>query len=118
LFDFSNFFLNLYFRLIEILKREGLNEEGSPIVIQCFEKKTLKYLKKNLEHISLVQLVKTGKDNMDGTISNYHPYDNLVYGINWTSFDILSPQGLDKVATYAHGIGKISFFVVFFYILF
>ena len=97
--------------------------EGSPIIVQCFEKKTLKYLKKNLEFITLVQLVKTGGYNADGSIIEIDPYDSFVDGVKKSFSEMLSSSGLDDVATYAQGIGKnknlyFLIFIVFYFFIF
>lgn len=76
--------------LVEILKKYGLNETNSLIILQSFEVANLKKLKK-MTPVKRIQLI--GEK------------DESPYGEETTYKAMMTGEGLKKIATYAHGIG-------------
>jgi glycerophosphoryl diester phosphodiesterase len=95
-------------RLLAVLQRHGLDHRGAPVFIQSFETANLKYLRSRTR-VRLVQLVDADDLNPDGSIALKAPYDKpydwAVAGRNGTFADLLTPQGLAEVRSYADGIG-------------
>jgi glycerophosphoryl diester phosphodiesterase len=95
-------------RLVEVLKRHGLNHRNAPVFIQSFEVSNLRYLR-TITPVRLVQLVDADDVNLDGSISLKppfdKPYDFAVRGDARTYADLLTPAGLAEIRTYADGIG-------------
>jgi glycerophosphoryl diester phosphodiesterase len=81
-------------RLVKQLQRFGYSTADSPVFIQSFEVGNLRYLK-TLTDVRLVQLI-------DG---EGKPYDWTASGDKRSYRDMLTPAGLQEVATYAAGIG-------------
>lgn len=75
--------------LLADLDAAGLNREGAPVFIQCFEVEPLMRLRTRTP-LRLVQLLGAGA-----------PYDRP----DWSMDDILSPDGLARIATYADALG-------------
>ena len=95
-------------RLLDILKAAGWSEKSSPVVIQSFETANLKYLRGKTQ-LRLVQLVDGDGVDKDGKVTLAapfdRPYDFAVTGDKRTFQDMLSPEGLKEIATYADGVG-------------
>lgn len=95
-------------RLLAVLSRHGLNHRNAPVFIQSFETANLKYLNRRTS-VRLVQLVDADSVNPDGTLAFVapfdKPYDWVVSGRQGLFSDLLTPQGLAEVRTYADGIG-------------
>jgi glycerophosphoryl diester phosphodiesterase len=95
--------------LLAALAEAGWNEAGAPVFIQSFEQANLKALRARTR-VRLVQLVDgSDVDPKTGAITYAAPYDRPY---DWTRAgrtqlfgDLLTPAGLDEVATYADGIG-------------
>lgn len=91
-------------KLLEVLKKAGYTGAASPVYIQSFETANLKYLKTKTD-IRLMQLVGGDTDPATGEMvfkaPNDRPYDWTLAGRAGTYADLLTPQGLDEVATYA-----------------
>ncbi len=91
-------------KLLATLKKAGFDRASSPVLIQSFETANLKYLKTKTD-IRLMQLVGGDTDPATGTMvfkaPNDRPYDWTLSGRAGTYADLLTPQGLDEVATYA-----------------
>jgi glycerophosphoryl diester phosphodiesterase len=104
----QNLGLALEDRLLAVLQRYGWNHRGAPVFIQSFEQANLKYLRTKTS-VRLVQLVDADDVAPDGTITYAppfdRPYDWAVAGRVGTFGDLLTPQGLAEVRTYADGIG-------------
>jgi glycerophosphoryl diester phosphodiesterase len=104
----QNLGLALEDRLLRVLQREGWNHRGAPVFIQSFEQANLKYLRTKTS-VRLVQLVDADDVAPDGSITYAapfdRPYDWAVAGRAGTFGDLLTPQGLAEVRTYADGIG-------------
>ncbi len=95
-------------RLLAVLTRAGWNYRGAPVFIQSFETANLKYLRTKTS-LRLIQLVDADDVNLDGTLAFNKPYDRpydwTVSGRNQLFKDLLTPQGLAEVKTYADGVG-------------
>ena len=96
-------------KLLAALDEAGWNEASSPVFIQSFEQANLEALRARTR-VRLVQLVDaSGVDPKTGEITYAPPFDRPY---DWTKAgrtqlfeDLLTPAGLDEVATYADGIG-------------
>lgn len=95
-------------RLLQVLQRAGWNHRNAPVIIQSFETANLKYLRSRTS-VRLVQLVDANDVNPDGSLdftAPFHkPYDWVVSGRAGLFSDLLTPQGLAEVRTYADGVG-------------
>jgi glycerophosphoryl diester phosphodiesterase len=80
--------------LLELLKRHGYASRESPVFIQSFETANLRALRGRTP-LRLIQLIEA-----EGA-----PYDLASGGDSRTYSDLISPEGLADVATYADGIG-------------
>ena len=104
----QNLGLPLEDRLLAVLQRHGWNHRGAPVFIQSFEQANLKYLRGKTS-VRLIQLIDADDVAADGSITYAapfdRPYDWAVAGRAGTFGDLLTPQGLAEVRTYADGIG-------------
>jgi len=91
---FQDIGLALEPRLVDVLERNRLNRPGAKVYVQSFEVANLKALKKRLR-VPLVQLV-----NSSGA-----PYDFVKAGDKRTYDDLVTPEGLREIRTYAAGVG-------------
>lgn len=95
-------------RLLDQLKAAGWTEKGSPVIIQSFETANLKYLRGKTQ-LRLVQLVDADDVDKDGGIVLAapfdKPYDFAVTGDKRSFKDLLTPEGLKEIKTYADGVG-------------
>ncbi|OKI39427.1 glycerophosphodiester phosphodiesterase [Saccharothrix sp. CB00851] len=91
---FQDIGLPLEPRLVDVLTRAGLNRPGAKVYVQSFEVANLKQLKSKLR-VPLVQLV-----NSSGS-----PYDFVKAGDKRTYSDLVTPEGLREIRTYAAGVG-------------
>jgi glycerophosphoryl diester phosphodiesterase len=95
-------------RVLHALQRRGWNHRSAPVFIQSFEQANLKVLRSKTS-VRLVQLVDANDVKPDGTLDFTppfdRPYDWAVAGRAGTYADLLTPQGLAEVRTYADGIG-------------
>ena len=102
-------------RLLAVLQRHGWNHRGAPVFIQSFETANLKYLRTTTS-VRLVQLVDADDVAPNGAITFAAPYDRpydwAVAGRTGTFADLLTPQGLAEVRTYADGIGPWKPFLI------
>jgi glycerophosphoryl diester phosphodiesterase len=81
--------------LIKTLTDNGYTDANAPVFIQSFEVQNLKDLSK-LTKMRLVQLMEDAK---------LKPYDFVVAGDRRSYGDLMTPEGLAAIATYASGIG-------------
>jgi glycerophosphoryl diester phosphodiesterase len=88
--------------LLERLAQEGWTEKDSPLIVQSFEVANLRYIRTK-SNIRLVQLI-AGPET--------RPYDFVTAGRPTTYLDLLRPEGLDEIRTYADGIGIPKEYVV------
>lgn len=95
-------------RLLDALKAAGWTEKSSPVIIQSFETANLKYLRGKTQ-LRLVQLVDADDVDKDGGIVLAapfdKPYDFVVTGDKRTFKDLVTPEGLKEIRTYADGVG-------------
>ena len=95
-------------KLLEMLKAAGWTDKSAPVFIQSFETGNLKYLRKKTQ-LRLIQLVDGDGVDKDGKVLLAapfdKPYDFAVLGDPRTFQDLLSPEGLKEIATYADGVG-------------
>lgn len=87
--------LPLEARLLEVLRRNGMNRPDSPVFVQSFETTNLRQLRDLGLRTRVVQLLgATGA-----------PYDLVVAGDSRTYTDLATPEGLRALARYSDGIG-------------
>ena len=98
-------------RLLDVLARHGYRDARDPVFIQCFEVGMLKALHQRTK-LRLVQLVDAAGVEPDGTVIPTRPYDFVLAGDPRTTADLLTPQGLTEMATYATGVGPYKRYVV------
>jgi glycerophosphoryl diester phosphodiesterase len=79
--------------LVATLHKNGYRGTKALVFIQSFEVANLKRLRK-MTRLPLIQLLMTGQ-----------PYDFTISGDTRTYADLMTPQGLAEIATYAQGIG-------------
>lgn len=95
-------------KLLHALHRAYGDHRGAPVFIQSFEVSNLQYLRTRTR-LRLVQLVDANDVKPDGSLDLTAPYDRpydfTVRGDARTFADLLTPQGLDFVKTYADAIG-------------
>ncbi len=95
-------------RLFEALARARWNDRDAPVFIQSFETANLRYLR-SITKVKLVQLVAASGVAHDGSLEFNppldRPYDWTVAGDARFFRDLLTPQGLAEIGTYADGIG-------------
>lgn len=95
-------------RLLEALARYGYKDKTAPVIVQSFEVANLKYLRSKTQ-VRLVQLIDGYDLNPDGSVDQSlpwgQPYDLTAAGDKRTYIDLLTPAGLQEIATYADGIG-------------
>ncbi|HEV8312069.1 MAG TPA: glycerophosphodiester phosphodiesterase [Burkholderiaceae bacterium] len=95
-------------RLVAVLTRAGWNRRDAPVFIQSFETANLRYLRSRTA-VRLVQLVDADDVNTDGSLAFNKPFDKpydwVVSGRAGLFKDLLTPQGLAEVKTYADGVG-------------
>ncbi|WP_370289473.1 glycerophosphodiester phosphodiesterase [Nocardioides sp.] len=87
---FASVGLPLERRLVQVLRRNGLDRANAPVVVQSFEVGNLKQLHR-LTRVPLAQLVDAAGA----------PYDQVVAGTGVTYADLVTPAGLRATARYA-----------------
>ena len=89
--------------LLAVLEKNGWNHKDAPVFVQSFEVTNLQAIRK-LSTVRLVQLV----------APSGRPFDFVAQGAaNTRSYaDLLTPDGLQQVATYANAIGPFKTLVV------
>ena len=97
-------------KLVNILKKHGLNRTNAPVYIQSFELTNLKALKK-MTKVPLIYLLDADDVNKDGSIATIRPYDFVKQGDTRTYADMLKPENLKEVAKTANGIGPWKVYV-------
>ncbi|MGH4030621.1 glycerophosphodiester phosphodiesterase [Actinomycetota bacterium Odt1-20B] len=81
--------------LAKLLRKYGLNKKNSPAFLQSFEPSSIQRLNKLVGN-PLVVLLST---------ANSRPWDFVEAGDPRTVADLIKPEGLDWIASYAQGIG-------------
>ena len=79
--------------LLATLEKNGWNHKNAPVIVQSFEVSNLKDLSK-LTTVRLAQLVS----------NSGQPYDFVAQGSKKTYADLITPDGLKEIATYAHAV--------------
>jgi glycerophosphoryl diester phosphodiesterase len=95
-------------RLVDALRRHGLNHKHAPVIIQSFEQANLRYLNR-ITPVTLSQLVDAWGVALDGSLvyesTSTRPYDWTVSGnpllMARTYGFFATNAGLDEIATYA-----------------
>ncbi len=94
--------------LVAALHAAWGNSKDAPVFIQSFEVANLRYLNTKTD-IRLVQLIDANDVNADGSLDltppYRQPYDFVLANDPRTFADLLTPEGLDFVKTYADAIG-------------
>ena len=102
-------------RLLAALARAGWTRRNAPVFVESFETANLRYLRSR-STIKLIQLIDADDVNLDGSISLVRPldrpYDWTVSGRSDLFRDLLTPQGLAEVRTYADGIGPWKRYII------
>ncbi|WP_372526905.1 glycerophosphodiester phosphodiesterase [Piscinibacter sp.] len=102
-------------RLLAVLTRAGWNHRDAPVFIQSFETANLRYLHSKTS-VRLVQLVDADDVNPDGSLAFNKPFDKpydwVVSGRAGLFSDLLTPQGLAEVRSYADGIGPWKYYLI------
>jgi glycerophosphoryl diester phosphodiesterase len=80
--------------LVRTLHRNGYRDASSPVFIQSFEVGNLKRLR-SMTRVPLIQLIE----------ASLMPYDFYLSGDSRTYTDLVKPENLAEIATYAQGIG-------------
>ncbi|MEU6659364.1 glycerophosphodiester phosphodiesterase [Streptomyces sp. NPDC046821] len=87
--------LGLEERVAPLLRKYGVDKEKSPVFLQSFEPTSIQRLGKLVGN-PLVVLLST---------ANSRPYDFVDSGDPRTVADLITPKGLEEIASYAQGIG-------------
>ncbi|MBP2157742.1 MULTISPECIES: glycerophosphodiester phosphodiesterase family protein [Asticcacaulis] len=91
-------------KLVAMLDRAGWNKASSPVIIQSFEQGNLKALRKATP-VRLLQLVSGSDIDAIGNVvlkaPDDRPFDWAASGRAGTYADLLTPEGLKEVGTYA-----------------
>jgi glycerophosphoryl diester phosphodiesterase len=95
-------------RVVDALKRAGLNHKRAPVIIQSFEQSNLRLLDR-ITPVTLSQLVDAGGVNLDGSLfyeaPSDRPYDWTVSGdpvLTARTYGYFATNaGLDEIAEYA-----------------
>ena len=91
---FRSIGLPLENRLLDALQKNGLNKADAPVFVQSFETGNLKDIRLK-SPVKIVQLIG----------GSGAPYDLVALGDKRTYADLVKPEGLAEIATYAQGIG-------------
>jgi glycerophosphoryl diester phosphodiesterase len=108
-------------RLVDVLKKNGLNRRTAPVFIQSFEQSNLKQLN-TMTPVRLVQLMDASDTDPVTGVPVYlndefkQPYDWTVSGnptLEARTFGFFATDlGLDEVKTYADGIGPWKTYII------
>jgi glycerophosphoryl diester phosphodiesterase len=82
-------------RLLEILRRNRLNQPDAPVFVQSFEVTNLKQLRDTGLQTKSIQLL----------AASGAPFDTVATGSGPTYAELSTPEGLRGIARYAQGIG-------------
>jgi glycerophosphoryl diester phosphodiesterase len=102
--------------ILKLLQDNDLNSKDAPILVQSFDPDSLKYMKAHGVKARLIQLIdgndidyETGEmiyqTNDEYNFVDGRPYSWTVSGDGRYFGDMLTPEGLAEVKTYADGIG-------------
>ncbi|MER5692619.1 glycerophosphodiester phosphodiesterase [Streptomyces mirabilis] len=87
--------LGLEERLATVLRKHGKDKKNSPVIIQSFEPTSIQRLDKLVDNPLVVLL----------SAANTRPWDFVTTGDPRTVADLVKPEGLKWIASYARGIG-------------
>ncbi|MFK0019441.1 glycerophosphodiester phosphodiesterase [Streptomyces sp. NPDC090798] len=87
--------LGLEERLANVLRKHGKDKKNSPVIIQSFEPTSIQRLDKLVDNPLVVLL----------SAANTRPWDFVTAGDPRTVADLVKPEGLKWIASYAQGIG-------------
>ncbi|WP_405878526.1 glycerophosphodiester phosphodiesterase [Streptomyces sp. NBC_01136] len=87
--------LGLEERLAKVLRGHGKDKKNSPVIIQSFEPSSIQRLDKLVDNPLVVLL----------SAANTRPWDFVTAGDPRTVADLVKPEGLKWIASYAQGIG-------------
>ena len=87
--------LGLEERLAKVLRKHGKDKKNSPVIIQSFEPTSIQRLDKLVDNPLVVLL----------SAANTRPWDFVTAGDPRTVADLVKPEGLTWLASYAQGIG-------------
>ncbi|WP_037860132.1 glycerophosphodiester phosphodiesterase [Streptomyces sp. NRRL S-340] len=87
--------LGLEERVAKLLRRHGKDRRNSPVILQSFEPSSIQRLRRLVDNPLAVLL--SGADS--------RPYDFVEAGDPRTVADLITPEGLKEIASYAQGIG-------------
>lgn len=87
--------LGLEERLAKVLRKHGKDKKNSPVIIQSFEPTSIQRLDKLVDNPLVVLL----------SAANTRPWDFVTTGDPRTVADLVKPEGLKWIASYAQGIG-------------
>jgi glycerophosphoryl diester phosphodiesterase len=106
-------------RLVDVLKKNGLNRRTAPVFIQSFEQSNLKQLN-TMTPVRLVQLMDANDTDANGNPTYAPPFDRPY---DWTASGdptllartfgyFATNPGLNEVKTYADGIGPWKVYII------
>jgi glycerophosphoryl diester phosphodiesterase len=106
-------------RLVDALKRAGLNHKRAPVIIQSFEQSNLRFLDR-ITPVTLSQLVDAGGVNLDGSLfyapPSDRPYDWTVSGdpvLTARTYGYFATNaGLEEIAEYADIVAPWKLYIV------
>ncbi|MEU9212394.1 glycerophosphodiester phosphodiesterase [Streptomyces sp. NPDC048415] len=87
--------LGLEERVATLLRKYGKDKKNSPVILQSFEPSSIQRLNKLLGNPLVVLL----------SSANTRPWDFVTAGDPRTVADLVTPKGLEWIASYAQGIG-------------
>lgn len=87
--------LGLEERLAKVLRKHGKDKKNSPVIIQSFEPSSIQRLDKLVDNPLVVLL----------SAASTRPFDFVTAGDPRTVADLVKPEGLKWIASYAQGIG-------------
>jgi glycerophosphoryl diester phosphodiesterase len=87
--------LGLEERVAELLRKYGKDKKDSPVILQSFEPSSIQRLDKLVGNPLVVLL----------SAANSRPWDFVAAGDPRTVADLVTPEGLKWIASYAQGIG-------------
>ncbi|CAL9625147.1 glycerophosphodiester phosphodiesterase [Streptomyces sp. NPDC090994] len=82
-------------RLAKLLRRYGKDKKNSPVIVQSFEPTSIQRMNKLVGNPLAVLLSGAGS----------RPWDFVATGDPRTTDDLITPEGLKEIASYAQGIG-------------
>ncbi|MFF4145503.1 glycerophosphodiester phosphodiesterase [Streptomyces sp. NPDC001698] len=87
--------LGLEERIAKLLRKYGKGNKNSPVILQSFEPSSIQQLNKLVDNPLVVLL----------SDANSRPWDFVEAGDARTVADLITPEGLKEIASYAQGIG-------------